>query len=73
MTRTESEFLSIHTFCGFRAFLSLPAYYPTGIARGIRPFVDLLLTRAVERRKPRLAAGRMCLISLLDFGCGGRI
>lgn len=62
MTRTESEFLSIHTFCGFRAFLSLPAYYPTGIARGIRPFVDLLLTRRSDSKKPHQMEGRKALI-----------
>jgi len=60
-------------FCGFRAFLILLGYYPPDLARSFGPFVDLLLTRAGERKKPRLVAGRMCLITLQDFGCGGRI
>lgn len=34
------------------------------LARGFGPFVDLLLTRGLERKKPRCIAGRMCLISL---------
>ena len=31
-------------------------YYPTGIARGFRPIVDLLLTRGGERKKPPVGA-----------------
>ena len=54
--------LSSASFCGFRAFLVQPGYYPTDLARGIRPFVDLLLTRGGERKKPRGEAGRKALI-----------
>lgn len=43
------------------------------LARGIHPFVDLLLTRREERKKPHQVAGRMSLMLLGDFGCGGRI
>lgn len=39
--------------CGFRALRFLPAYHPTDLARGIRPFVDLLLTRREDSKKPR--------------------
>ncbi|WP_203232283.1 hypothetical protein, partial [Gemmobacter caeruleus] len=60
-------------FCGFRALLILPDPYPTDLARGFRPFVDLLLTRSSDSKKPRWMAGRMWLITLRDFGCGGRI
>lgn len=60
-------------FCGFRAVLILPGYYPTGIARGIRPFVDLLLTRRSDSKKPRWMAGRKTLICIVKSGCGGRI
>lgn len=37
------------------------------------PFVDLLLTRGGERKKPRWIARRKALMLLEDFGCGGRI
>ncbi|WP_395543813.1 hypothetical protein, partial [Neotabrizicola sp. sgz301269] len=57
-------------FCGFRAFLSLPAYYLTGITRRFRPFVDLLLTRRLDSKKPRWMAGRKALICIVLFGCG---
>lgn len=57
--------------CGFGAFLILPGYYPTVFARGFGPFVDLLLTRGEERKKPHHLAGRMSLILLLETGCGG--
>ena len=60
-------------FCGFRAFLILLVYYPADLARCFRPFVDLLLTRRGDSKKPRCLAGRKALISLIDFGCGGRI
>lgn len=60
-------------FCGFSAFLLLRAYYPADLARGFRPFVDLLLTWALDSKKPRDEAGRMFLIKLGNFGCGGRI
>jgi hypothetical protein len=52
LTSAEPPFLSIAVRCGFRAFLILRAYYPTDLARGFGPFVDLLLTRAFERKKP---------------------
>jgi hypothetical protein len=42
--------------CGFRAVLFLRGYYPTDLTRGIRPFVDLLLTRRWECEKPPLRA-----------------
>ena len=45
-------FLSTFARCGFRPFSILPAYYPTDLARCFRPFVDLLLTRGLERKKP---------------------
>jgi hypothetical protein len=48
--------------CGFRALLLLPGHYPADLARGFGPFVDLLLTRRVERKKPHQMAGRMSLI-----------
>jgi hypothetical protein len=66
-------FRSIHTLCGFRAVCVLRAYYPTGIARGFGPFVDLLLTRGLDSKKPRWLAGRKALMLLEDFGCGDRI
>ena len=59
--------------CGFRAFLNLPAYYPADVARCFGPFVDLLLTRAVERKRPPCVAPRKVLIRIVKFGCGGRI
>jgi hypothetical protein len=59
--------------CGFRAFLILPAYDPADLARGIRPFVDLLLTRRWDSKKPHQMAGRKALIQREYFGCGGRI
>ena len=59
--------------CGFRAFLILLAPYPTGIARRFCPFVDLLLTRGEERKKPPLGAALRRLICIGIFGCGGRI
>jgi len=31
-------------------------YYPADLARCFRPFVDLLLTRGLERKKPPLGA-----------------
>jgi hypothetical protein len=52
------KFLLNALFCGFRGFLILPGYYPTDLSRGIRPFVDLLLTRRVERKKAALWGGR---------------
>ena len=66
-------FLPSAFFCSFRAFLILWAYYLTGIARGFRPFVDLLLTRCWESKKPPVGAARKMLIYLDFFGCGGRI
>jgi hypothetical protein len=60
-----------YVFCGSRALLILPGHYPTGIARGIRPFVDLLLTRRVERKKPPGWAALKLLILLGKSGCGG--
>lgn len=59
--------------CGFRALLILPAYYPADLARCFRPFVDLLLTRRLDSKRPHQMAGRKALITLLYFGCGGRI
>jgi hypothetical protein len=59
--------------CGFRAFLILPCHYPTDLTRRFRPFVDLLLTRGLERKKPPLRAALKLLIYLGNFGCGGRI
>jgi hypothetical protein len=59
--------------CGFRAFLILPAHYPTDLARSFGPFVDLLLTRVGERKKPPLGAAANLLSSLSKTGCGGRI
>lgn len=66
-------FLSSLTLCGFRAFRVLRAYYPADLVRGIRPFVDLLLTRVGERKKPPGRAARNVLICNGNFGCGGRI
>ena len=43
---TTPPFLPSALFCGFRAFLVLPVYYPADLARCFGPFVDLLLTRA---------------------------
>ena len=56
--------------CGFRAFHVLRGYYPAGIARRFRPFVDLLLTRRLDSKKPRGEAGHKRLILIQDFGCG---
>jgi hypothetical protein len=53
--------------------LILLAYYPTGIARGFGPFVDLLLTRGLDSKKPHQMVGRKALILRQDFGCGDRI
>ena len=47
--------------------------YPTGITRGFRLFVDILLTRRVDSKKPRWMAGRMSLMTFRETGCGGRI
>ena len=66
-----TPFLPSAFFCGFRASPILPGYYPTGIARSFGPFVDLLLTCREDSKKPRGEAGRMCLIMLEEFGCGG--
>ncbi len=60
-------------FCGFRSFPSRSAPYPTEIARGFRPFVDLLLTRAWERKNPPLRAAGNALITLYKTGFWGRI
>ena len=51
--------LSNTLLCGFRAVCALRAYYPTDLARGIRPFVDLLLTR-LEDSKKRPVGRRAC-------------
>lgn len=59
--------------CGFRASPILPCYYPADFARGFGPFVDLLLTRAEERKKPPVGAALKLLIYVGNFGCGGRI
>ncbi|NGQ92448.1 hypothetical protein G5V65_16250 [Rhodobacter sp. HX-7-19] len=59
--------------CGLRAFLILPTYYPADFARGFGPFVDLLLTRRGDSKKPRGEAGRKALFSFVETGCGGRI
>ena len=64
---------SIALFCGFRAFLILRGHYPPVFARGIHPFVDLLLTRRWERKRPPLGAALERLFSLYKTGCGGRI
>ena len=60
-------------FCSFGAFLILRGYYPSDLARRFRPFVDLLLTRGGERKKPPMWAALKRLIYLGIFGCGGRI
>ena len=39
-------------WCGFRAFGVLLAPYPADFARGFGPFVDLLLTWKIQRKKP---------------------
>ena len=57
--------------CGFRAFLNLPAYYPADVARCFGPFVDLLLTRVVERKKPPMRVAANVLILFIKTGCGG--
>lgn len=49
-------FLPTSARCGFSAFLIRPAYYPTDLARCFGPFVDLLLTRGLERKKPPVRA-----------------
>lgn len=54
------QILSTSVRCGFRAFLILGGHYPTEIARGIRPFVDLLLTRRCERKSRPL--GRLLCV-----------
>ena len=46
--------LSNALFCGFRACLILAGYYPADLARGIRPFVDLLLTWTAGNRIPHV-------------------
>jgi hypothetical protein len=46
-------------FCGFRVFLILLRYYPADLARGFGLFVDLLLTRGLDSKKPRGDAGHM--------------
>lgn len=46
-------------FCGFRALLIPSGYYPTDLARSFGPFVDLLLTCRMERKKPHHMAGRI--------------
>jgi hypothetical protein len=58
-SRGRSRFLTSALFCGFRGFLILPASYPTDLARGFGPFVDLLLTRREDSKKPRCLAGLM--------------
>jgi hypothetical protein len=60
-------------FCGFRAVCVLRGYYPPDLARSFRPFVDLLLTRGLERKKPPCGAAANLLRSFIDLGCGGRI
>lgn len=80
MTRPRSlrrpnrpPFLPSGFFCGFRAILILWAYYPADLARSFGPIVDLLLTCREDSKKPHHLAGRMSLIMLEYFGCGGRI
>jgi hypothetical protein len=58
---------------GFGVACVLLASYPTGIARCFRPFVDLLLTRREDSKKPHHLAGRKALIRIAKFGCGGRM
>lgn len=66
-------FLPSAVFCGFRALRVLSASFPPDLARGIRPFVDLLLTRRGERKKPPGRTARNVLICNANFGCGGRM
>jgi hypothetical protein len=55
----------VNTACGgFRAFLMLLGYYPAVFARCFRPFVDLLLTRRSDSKKPHLVAWRKALMFL---------
>ncbi len=68
-----TPFLPSAFFCGFRAVRVMPAPYPTGIARGFGPFVDLLLTRAEQCKEPPLGAAINLLRLLYKTGCGGRI
>ena len=56
--------LSDAFFCSFRAVCVQPGHYPADLARRFRPFVDLLLTRRLDSKKPRLVAGRKALILL---------
>ena len=62
---------SIAFFGGFRAVCVLHGYYPADFARGFRPFVDLLLTRRWERKKPPRRAAANVLICIVKTGCGG--
>ncbi len=58
--------------CGFRASPILPCYYPADLARRIRPFVDLLLTRRGDSKKLPGGAARNVLICyrILVAGAG---
>jgi hypothetical protein len=49
-------------FCGFRAVCVLSAPYRTVFARRFGLFVDLLLTRWEDSKKPRGKAGRKLLM-----------
>jgi hypothetical protein len=47
---------------GFRAVCVQPGHYPADLARRFGPFVDLLLTRSLERKKPPGGAARNVLM-----------
>jgi hypothetical protein len=52
LARSEKERLSCQTLStAVFALLILSGHYPAVFARGFRPFVDLLLTRGLERKR----------------------